>query len=98
MADPLLGVFLIFSARSVHRAGVEKSLRAGVGGEGVGAEVGDQVVPAGGCAQILKPTPNTLPSEWNANVVGPDTAIEAGNAMVDDDVLPQYFVLLPTWR
>jgi hypothetical protein len=36
-------------------------------------------------------------SEWNLNVVAPDTAIEAGNALVDD-VVPQYFMPSATWR
>jgi hypothetical protein len=44
--------------------------------------------------QILKPVNSLEPSETNLNVVGPDTASEAGNAALDD-ALPQYFVSLP---
>jgi hypothetical protein len=47
--------------------------------------------------QILKPMPLLELSEWNLNVVAPDTAIEARNALADD-VAPQYFVPPATWR
>ena len=73
---------------------------AGVGrvvGEGVGDSDGEGVVACAGCAQILKPVATAVESEWNANVVVPDTAIEAGKAP-PEELPPQYFVPPLTWR
>jgi hypothetical protein len=64
-------------------------------GDAVGG-VGD-VVGGAGYAQILKPAPISLESEWNRNAVVPaGTAIEAGSALLED-AAPQYFMVPSTW-